>query len=76
MYNNLYLIFSAIDCGSLLAPEDGMIDINVTTFNNTANYSCVTGYELVGDQTRTCLASGNWSGSQPSCDGKCIRVCS
>ena len=61
---------TAVDCGQLPAPENGLIDGNLTTFNNTASYSCDTGYELVGDQTRTCLASGNWSGSQPSCDGE------
>ena len=28
-----------------------------------------TGYNLVGDSTRTCQATGNWSGSAPTCAG-------
>ena len=47
-----------------------MITINVTTFNSTAIFSCDVGYELNGSLYRTCLASGNWSESQPSCNGK------
>ena len=38
-------------------------------FGQTATYSCDTGYNLVGDSTRTCLAGGVWSGSEPTCQG-------
>ena len=36
----------------------------------TVNYTCNTGYTLNGNNTRTCQASGAWSGSDPTCDGK------
>ena len=42
-----------------------------TTYNSIATYSCDTGHMLVGDETRTCLESGVWSGSTPICTGEC-----
>ncbi|XP_067673802.1 uncharacterized protein [Haliotis asinina] len=30
-------------------------------------YSCKLGFSLSGNETRTCQASGNWSGSDPTC---------
>ncbi|XP_064397072.1 CUB and sushi domain-containing protein 3-like isoform X2 [Halichondria panicea] len=57
----------AVDCGDLSEPDNGFIAINSTTFTSTASYSCATGHELVGNDTRTCVASGNWSGNQPQC---------
>ena len=35
----------------------------------TATYSCNTGYNLVRSSTHTCLATGSWSGSAPTCQG-------
>lgn len=68
-------VTTVVDCGQLPAPENGVIDSNLTTFNSTARYSCDAGYELFGDLSRTCLANGNWSDSQPSCIGEscCYR---
>ena len=43
-----------------------------TTFGETANYSCNTGYNLVGDSTRTCQATGVWSGSAPTCQSELL----
>ena len=40
-----------------------------TTFGQTAIYSCDTGYNLVGESTRTCQATGAWSGNEPICQG-------
>ena len=36
----------------------------------TATYTCIVGYVLVGDATRTCLESGQWSGIEPLCTGE------
>ena len=38
-----------------------------TTFGETATYSCDTGFTLIGDTTRTCQATGLWSGNAPTC---------
>ena len=58
----------AVDCGPLMNPANGTVDITQgTTFNQVATYSCDTGYGLVGNMTRTCQADGTWSGSEPIC---------
>ena len=57
-----------MDCGALANPVNGSVDYTAgTTFRQTANYSCNTGYRLVGDNTQTRQATGNWSGSAPTC---------
>ena len=59
----------AVSCGDLADLENGAVEVTDTTFNSVATYSCNDGYNLVdGDMMRTCLASGTWSGSQPSCE--------
>ena len=40
---------------------------NSLTTNSTATYTCESGYQLTGDQTRTCQNSGLWSGQAPRC---------
>ena len=65
---NIYL--TVVDCGALANPVNGSVDYTAgTTFRQTANYSCNTGYRLVGDSTQMCQATGNWSGSAPTCQG-------
>ena len=45
-----------------------------TTYNSVATYFCDIGHTLMGDNIRTCLANGDWSGRQPSCTGKLYSV--
>ena len=61
-------LFSVVDCGSLTDPVNGQVNTNGTTFGETAIYSCDTGYNLVGNNTRTCQATGQWSGNEPTCE--------
>jgi len=81
-YNQLMYVFSlltAVDCGPLTDPANGQVSHpDGTTFGQTATYSCNTGYNLVGDSTRTCQATGNWSGNAPICECMlyCTRWCS
>ena len=58
-----------MNCGTLPNPANGQVNTTGTTFGQTATYSCNTGYNLVGDSTRTCQATGVWSGSAPTCQG-------
>ena len=59
-----------MDCGSLTDPANGRVDHTVgTSLGETATYSCNTGYNLVGNSTRTCQATGEWNGSAPTCQG-------
>ena len=40
------------------------------TAGSEANYSCIDGYKLVGVTTRVCQDNGEWSDSEPVCNGK------
>ena len=63
------LLSTVVDCGNLTNPANGQVSHTAgTTFGQTAIYSCNTGYNLVGDSTRTCQATGEWSGSVPTCE--------
>ncbi|HJL19970.1 MAG TPA: hypothetical protein RMH99_30175 [Sandaracinaceae bacterium LLY-WYZ-13_1] len=55
------------DCGPLVSPENGTVTASSTTVGADATYACDTGYDLVGDATRTCQTDGSWSGSAPTC---------
>ena len=63
---------TVVDCGNgtLNNPTDGQVSFMTTTFGSTATYSCNTGYNLQGVATRTCLANGLWSASEPTCQSK------
>ena len=63
-----------ISCHSLpKSPLYGDIhyDTNIHELGGTVQYSCDNGYYLVGDVNRTCLANGDWSGSEPICLPEC-----
>ena len=64
----LFPFSTAVDCGNLPNPANGQVTTTGTTFGQNATYSCNTGYNLMGDSTRTCQATGNWSGSAPTCE--------
>ena len=59
----------AIDCGDLDDPPNGQVTLTGTTFGSMATYECDSGFTLVGNQVRTCEDDGNWSGTEPICDG-------
>ena len=57
-----------MDCGNLTDPANGSVNHTAGTgLGQTATYSCNTGYNLVGDSTRTCQATRIWSGNAPTC---------
>ena len=63
----LYFLI-VVDCGTLPDPVYGQVShMAKTTLGQTATYSCNPGYKLVGDNIRICHASGDWSGSAPTC---------
>ena len=70
----VFLLLTVVDCDNLNDPADGSVTLTTgTTFGRTAIYSCNTGYNLVGDSNRTCQATGNWSGSAPTCQGILLK---
>ena len=60
-------VLSNTVCPDLTAPANGRVVVNGRRTGDTAEYSCVGEYELVGDQTRTCMSNSQWSGQTPSC---------
>ena len=78
-FNNVHDMFLilTVDCGNLTDPANGNVTHTTgTDVGQTATYRCDTGYNLVGDRTRTCQARGNWSGNAPTCQGMFIMcVC-
>ena len=42
-------------------------DDGVPSYEDICSYTCDTGYELTGNETRMCQNSGNWSGPPVSC---------
>ena len=61
-----------VPCLSLFDPNNGTIncslrDDGVPSFEDTCSFTCDTGYELTGSDTRTCQSDGSWSGSDDVC---------
>ena len=72
--------FSAgVQCPSLpISLVNGTVTGSDHTFNQTVTFSCANGYYIT-DQTQTvrsitlrCQANRQWSGSTPSCSGRCM----
>ena len=76
MYKFIWYIplILTVDCGSLTDPANGQVThVTGTDLGQTAHYSCNTGYNLVGNSTLVCQATGNWSGSAPTCEGMLLH---
>ncbi|XP_065899237.1 uncharacterized protein [Dysidea avara] len=71
---------SRVPCSSFTDPNDGMItcslgDDGVPSYEDTCSFTCNTGYELTGSDTRTCQSDGNWSGTKTMCiDTRCHNL--
>lgn len=64
----------AIDCDVLDGIDNGYVTYTGgTLLNSMAEYFCNTGYQLPPwVSTRTCLATGFWSGVEPSCNSELL----
>ena len=65
-------ILYIVSCPSLTDPNNGVItcspgDDGVPSYEYTCSFTCNTGYELTGSDTRTCQSNGSWSGSDDVC---------
>ena len=64
--------FATVNCSLQNDPENGDIncslgDDGVPSYEDTCSFTCNTGYELTGSDTRTCQSDGSWSGSDDVC---------
>ena len=65
-------IIHIVNCPLLNMPNNGMIncslgDDGVLSYEDTCSFTCNTGYELTGSDTRTCQSDGSWSGTDDVC---------
>ena len=56
-----------VTCPPLGSIENGVVNTGGFSPGSFATYTCNDGYVLVGDSTRTCQATGIWSGQEPQC---------
>ena len=66
------MYFTIVICSSLSNPNNGIIncslgDDRVPSYEDTCSFTCNTGYELTGNDTRTCQSNGSWNGSDAVC---------
>ena len=57
-----------VQCSTLFDPDNGTItcslgDDGAPSYEDTCSFTCNTGYELTGSDTRNCQSDGSWSGS-------------
>ena len=67
-----------MSCPSLDNPSNGMISCSLgdDAYGDICNFTCNTGYELTGSETRTCQSDGSWSGSTAMCSrGEWFLMC-
>ena len=69
-----YLYVSDVRCDNLSISNGGIGlcssgRVGVGYEGDTCNFTCETGFELIGSETRTCQSDGSWSGT----DGLCRR---
>ena len=61
-------LLELIQCPYPMNITNGLVVVNNgTTFESTIEYSCYSGFDLVGAPTRTCLSDATWSGDIPTC---------
>ena len=54
-------------CSRPRTPVFGITLYTNYTVGSTVDYDCISGYDLIGSSTTTCLPSGRWSADTPSC---------
>ena len=66
----ILFLLAAVECPILEPPKDGNVLFTSVRFGTVATYTCHPGFTLIGNEERTCLESGLWSGNEPSCRSK------
>ena len=64
---------AGVVCEELTNPVSGTVIHANNSVGSIAEYSCIRGYNLSGDSTRTCMDTGMWSGNEPICERKYLQ---
>ncbi len=63
-------MITVIDCRMPPTPRNGLVSVFPNTeCNSLAIYSCFSGYDMVGLDSRMCQTDGEWSNEAPTCKG-------
>uniref|UniRef100_A0A3B3ZDW5 Beta-2-glycoprotein 1 n=1 Tax=Periophthalmus magnuspinnatus TaxID=409849 RepID=A0A3B3ZDW5_9GOBI len=57
-----------VQCPHPDPPVNGQLHYEDTLYENTVNYTCNDGFNLVGARSASCLIDGRWSAEQPLCE--------
>ena len=60
-------MYPTASCSELSDPANGAVTWTGLTTGSNAIYICNNGYQLNGDQIRTCMSNRMWSGQEPTC---------
>ena len=65
-------VFHVVPCTSLNDPNNGTITCSlgydgVPSYEDNCSFTCNTGYQLTGSDTRICQSNGSWSGNEAIC---------
>ena len=68
----IFYVYTSVPCSPLHVSNYGMMncslgDDGVPSYEDTCSFTCNTGYEVTGSDTRTCQSDGSWSGSNDVC---------
>ena len=66
-YSLVFVPTSIVRCIGLTNPTNGQVVVSGITTGSTATYSCNSGYQPIGDSSRTCQNSGQWNSTAPTC---------
>ena len=72
LFSLFYSYVLTVFCPPLTNPNNGIIncslgDDGVPSYEDTCSFTCNTGYELTGSDTRTCQSDGSWSDTYVIC---------
>ena len=59
-------------CGNPGTPTNGIKTGTNHSYGASIQFACNAGYTLQGSQQRTCQNTGQWSGSQPTCQSESL----
>lgn len=63
------ICLSVKSCGHPGSPLHGKLIGHYFTYGQTVTFECDNGFNLTGDSSLYCNASGEWEGMRPSCQG-------